>query len=107
MKDYKIRLGYVPVMRDTFPAGPAEVMRDRIRERVEEIVFGLDDVELLPIDGMVDKGMIWDNADVPVLAEYFIREKADALFFHAPQQKIGVGGKAHQPGGKSGAAMPA
>lgn len=81
MKDYKIRLGYVPVMRDTFPAGPAEVMRDRIRERVEEIISGLDDVELLPIDGMVDKGMIWDNADVPALAEYFIREKADALFF--------------------------
>ena len=40
MKDYKIRLGYVPVMRDTFPAGPAEVMRDKIRERVEEIVSG-------------------------------------------------------------------
>ena len=38
MKCKKIVLGYVPVMRDTFPVAPARQMRDRIRARVDEIL---------------------------------------------------------------------
>lgn len=81
MKDYKIVLGYVPVIRDTFPTGPAAVLRDRIRARVEEILSRQTDVELADIDGIVKDGMLWDNADIPAIVQYFQEKKVDALFF--------------------------
>ncbi len=81
MREKTIRLGYVPVMRDTFPAGPAAKLRDTVRERVERILSGLTDVELITVDDKIKDGMLWDNADVPMLAAYFQEKKADALFF--------------------------
>lgn len=81
MREKTIRLGYVPIIRDTFPVEPAAKLRDKIRGRVEEIISGLVDVELVTIDEKVKDGMLWDNADVPVLAAYFKEKKVDALFF--------------------------
>lgn len=81
MREKTIRLGYVPVMRDTFPAEPAAKLRDTVRERVERILSGLTDVELITVDDKIKDGMLWDNADVPVLAAYFQEKKVDALFF--------------------------
>ena len=49
MKCKKIVLGYVPVMRDTFPVAPARQMRDRIRARVDEILQGNEHIELAAI----------------------------------------------------------
>ena len=81
MKNQKIILGYVPVMRDTLPVGPAAELRDKIRARVEEILSRQIDVELVAADGMIENGMLWDVADVPRLTAYFQEKKVDAMFF--------------------------
>ncbi len=81
MTDHTIILGYVPVRRDMFPVPAAEVMRDQIRSRVEDILSRLPDVELVSIDGLIPGGILWRNGDVKKI-EAFFREKAvDALFF--------------------------
>lgn len=81
MKDQKIVLGYVPVMRDTFPVAPAASLRDKIRARIEEILAGMYEVELVAADNLMEDGMLWDNSDVPALAAYFREKKVDAMFF--------------------------
>ena len=81
MKDQKIVLGYVPVMRDTLPVEPAAKLRDQIRARVEEILKEQADVELVAADELLENGMLWDIADVPKLTAYFQEKKVDAMFF--------------------------
>ena len=80
-KDNKVRLGYVPIRRDAFPVSTAAPVRDAVRERVDSIISKLTDVELLPIDDIVDDGMLWDTRDVEKVADYLISKKADAVFF--------------------------
>lgn len=71
MKCKKIVLGYVPVMRDTFPVAPARQMRDRIRARVDEILQGNEHIELADAAPLLPDGMLWDNADVEKVAAFW------------------------------------
>ena len=80
MKCKKIVLGYVPVMRDTFPVAPARQMRDRIRARVDEILQGNEHIELADAAPLLPDGMLWDNADVEKVAAFLEEKHADALF---------------------------
>lgn len=80
MKDNKIVIGYVPVVRDTFPTEPAAKLQDKIKNRIKGILEKQINVELVTSDEKIEGGMLWDNADVPILSEYFHEKKVDALF---------------------------
>lgn len=81
MIEHTIVLGYVPVRRDMFPVQAAEVLRDKIRRRVDEILSRQADVELVGIDGLIPGGMLWKNSDVERIETFFREKKVDALFF--------------------------
>lgn len=81
MLDNQVRLGYVPVRRDMFPASIAAITRDQIRARVEDILSRQIDVELVTIDAVVEGGMLWATADVAKVADHFQSRHVDAIFF--------------------------
>lgn len=80
-RDKKVILGYVPIKRDTFPSGPAAVLRDKIRERIDGIVSRLEDVELVCIDEIIEGGMLWDHRDVDKVVRYLQERNVDAVFY--------------------------
>ncbi len=80
-RDTKVILGYVPIRRDIFPVGPAAVLRDKIRGRIEGIVEKIEGVELVPIDDIIEDGMLWDHRDVDRVVCLLQEKKVDAVFF--------------------------
>lgn len=80
-RDKKVILGYVPIRRDTFSPEPAEILRDKIKDRIEGIVSKLEDVELVCIDPIIEGGMLWDHRDVEKVVDYLREKKVDAVFY--------------------------
>ena len=81
MRGYKIVLGYVPTRRDTLPAEPARELERAIRQRVEEIVETVGDVELIDISEVAKEGILWHRDDIEPVAHYLKMKGVDALFF--------------------------
>lgn len=80
MKCATVVLGYVPVMRDTFPVGPAAGLREAIRSRIDELLAPYPSVRLADASDLLENGMLWDNADVEKVAAFLETQGADALF---------------------------
>lgn len=80
MKDNTVRIGYVPIMRDSFPPAPAKRLRDAIRARVSALTAAMPDTELVDDGGLLPDGMLWDLSDIPPLADRLRAQHVDALF---------------------------
>lgn len=80
-QDRTIVLGYVPVRRDMFPAGPAIELKDRVKARFDGMAGKCGDVKLVTIDDVVAGGMLWDLHDVDRVTALFQAEKVDAVVF--------------------------
>ena len=80
-QDSSIKLGYVPIKRDSFPISTSAPVRDAIRKRVDEILEYIVDVELVTIDDIVENGMLWSTRDVEKVVDHFVANKVDAVFF--------------------------
>ena len=78
-QDKRVVIGYVPIRRDMFPAGPAIELEKEVRARFETMAESCGDVALVPIDEAVDGGMLWDVRDVDGIVEYFRKKKVDAV----------------------------
>lgn len=78
-QDKRVVIGYVPIRRDMFPAGPAIELEKEVRARFETMAGSCGDVALVPIDEAVDGGMLWDVRDVDGIVEYFRKKKVDAV----------------------------
>ena len=68
-QDKRVVIGYVPIRRDMFPAGPAIELEKEVRARFETMAESCGDVALVPIDEAVDGGMLWDVRDVDGIVE--------------------------------------
>ncbi len=80
-RDRSVVLGYVPIRRDMFPVATARQLEEKIRARVTEIVAGLNGVELVNIDDVVEGGMLWDHRDVEKVVFWLQEKRVDAVFF--------------------------
>ena len=80
-QDSTVRLGYVPIKRDSFPVSTSAPVRDAVRTRVDDILKGIKDVVLVTIDDVVADGMLWDTRDVEKVVDHLIANKVDAVFF--------------------------
>ncbi|MDR1177059.1 MAG: L-fucose/L-arabinose isomerase family protein [Treponema sp.] len=76
MKKDKIRLGYAPTRRSIFSAPDALRYRGLTRDRLLEL-----GVDIVDIDGINSEGLLFDDRDLPRIAELFRNEGVDGLFF--------------------------
>lgn len=77
---FEIRVGYVPINRDSFPVGPAAALRDQIRAKVDELAAAIPEVTIVDTGDLLKDKMLWDTADIPAIVERFREQKVDALF---------------------------
>ena len=77
---FEIRVGYVPINRDSFPVGPAAALRDQIRAKVDELAAAIPEVTIVDTGDLLTDKMLWDTADIPAIVEHFREQKVDALF---------------------------
>ncbi len=70
-----VRLGYAPTRRSIFSAPDAVKYRNLTRDKLEEM--GIDFVD---IDDINPEGLLYDDNDVSLIAEKFLREQVDGLF---------------------------
>jgi len=82
MYDFKkITLGVAPTRRDTFPppefaiANKAPVMK-----RLNEIFKGIENLEIVGIDGINSEGILVENTDVDKTVKLFREKNVDAIF---------------------------
>ena len=71
----KIKLAYCPTRRDVFSREEAMRFSEIIRKKLEE--FPIDVVDL---EGINAEKLLFDDADIPVIIDRFLKEKVDALF---------------------------
>jgi L-fucose isomerase-like protein len=76
MKKDTIRLGYAPTRRSIFSAPDALRYRGLTRDRLLEL-----GVDLVDIDGINSEGLLFDDRDLPRIAELFRNAGVDGLFF--------------------------
>ena len=77
----KLVLGYAPTRRFDFP-DPENAYQNglKIRERVDEIIKKMGDVELVDISFLNKEGLLFQASDSHKVAEYFKEKKVDAIF---------------------------
>ncbi len=97
--DRKIALGYAPTRRDSFPdPKDALIVKNRIRNRMNEIVGKLKNVELVDIDWLNEEGLLVENEDVAKVEAYFKKAGVDAIFMphcnFGQEEVVGKLGKA-------------
>jgi L-fucose isomerase-like protein len=82
MRDFrKITLGIAPTRRDTFPPFQYAVEAYKgIRKRLYEIFGGIDNLEVVDIDGIVPDGLLVENSDIPGVVKLFRDRNVDAIF---------------------------
>ncbi|MEE0946766.1 MAG: hypothetical protein U0M42_08095 [Acutalibacteraceae bacterium] len=86
MLDYKVKIGLVPVRRDTTPRkgifnwGKAE---ERGRKNVKYIRenFENENVSFIDLEGIIESGLLFSENDVEKVYEKFTKEKVDAILF--------------------------
>ena len=101
MREKKFVLGLAPTRRDTrdFDLKYAYENKAAIQKRVEEIVGGMENVEVVNIDFLSDEGLLVFPEQAQRVADYFREKKVDAVF--APHCNFG----AEEPVAKLGRLM--
>ena len=75
MKDFSIKLGFVPTRRLAFDKKEAQKHKNLIRDKL--LSWKID---LVDIDWLNEDGMLYDLKDVEKVYKYFIEKDVDALF---------------------------
>lgn len=81
MIDHRIILGYVPVLRDMFPAPAASALEQKIRHRLKDILSRQHDVELVAVDEIIPGGILCSIQNVEEIEHHFREKHVDAVFF--------------------------
>jgi len=75
MKDFSIKLGFVPTRRLVFDKKEAQKHKNLIRDKLLSWKINLVDIDWLNQDGM-----LYDIKDVEKIYKYFLEKDVDALF---------------------------
>lgn len=72
---YKIKLGLAPTRRDVFSKEDAWKHKELIEKKLKEWEIGY-----VNIDWLNDEGLLFEDSDAEKVADYFKKEKVDAIF---------------------------
>ena len=76
MRDFSIKLGFVPTRRIVFNKEEAQKYKNLIRDKLLSWK-----VDLVDIDWLNQDGMLYNIKDVEKVYKYFLEKDVDALFF--------------------------
>ena len=87
MLDFTVRIGLAPIRRNVQGKRTGIFSQDRARANKDQALahirkaFGDDDsLSFVDLEDLNEEGLLFDENDVPAVAERFAREKIDALF---------------------------
>lgn len=83
MKDFSVKIGFVPTRRNVFSKVDAQKQKHLIREKISSW-----NVDLVDIDWLNEEGLLYDEKDVEKVYKYFIEKEVDAMF--APHCNFGT-----------------
>lgn len=94
--DFSVVLGFAPTRRGIFDKEEALNNKNAIMEAITGLID--DDTKIVDIDEVCEDGFLIHEKDVPAVADYFMRQKVDAVFIahcnFGSEEVVGKLGKA-------------
>ncbi|MBE6728616.1 MAG: hypothetical protein E7568_00090 [Ruminococcaceae bacterium] len=103
MLDYKVKIGLIPVRRDTTPRKGIfnwEKAEERGKKNIKYIKehFSDENVSFIDLEGITESQLLFSEDDVPMVAEKFREAKVDAVLFinanFGPEETVALAAKA-------------
>ncbi|RKX53324.1 MAG: fucose isomerase [Thermotoga sp.] len=83
MRNFNVKIGFVPTRRNVFSEVEAQKQKHLIREKLSSW-----NVDLVDIDWLNKEGLLYDEKDVEKVNRYFFEKEVDAIF--APHCNFGT-----------------